>query len=312
MIWKDVLKKNQISVLAHREIARNYLYQEEYADAMVHSELAGNRYFYSQAFWELRNIWLQERLGYLFGGLVAFVLLKLLFTKLNVLKKVSQFIGEKKKSLLKRKHVKNYTAAFRALKHPLDTFDDIRRGYYGSKVSATFYLIVALVTYILYISGKDFIYQYQAIEDIDINSHIIGFLSLTLLFVICNLLVTSINDGNGTLSHIYKVVNYSFLPLIMAMLLTVGLSYVLTYNEVFFLDIIMFVGTVWTLIQLFLGLNVVHEYTIRDNIKSLMITLLFMLIIVVILLIIIIMWEQVYLFLSAIVKEVIRNVKNAI
>jgi tetratricopeptide (TPR) repeat protein len=311
VIWNEVLTKNQISVLAHREIARNYLYQEQYEMAMIHSELAGNRYFYSQAYWEVRNKWLQDSLNTIFGILIAFVVLSQLFKRVSYLKALKEKWNDKKKHFLARKHVKNYTAPFRALRHPIDTFDDIRRGYYGSNVSAIFYYVVSLITYVVYLSGKDFIYQFTAIEDIDFNSVILGFMSVTLLFTLCNWLVTSINDGNGTLSLIFKVVSYSMLPYMMAMTLTVALSYVLTFNEVFFLQLIMTIGLGWTGIQLFLGLSQVHEYVIRETFKSILLTLLFMLIIVIIILIIIIMWEQVYLFITAIIKEVIRNVKNA-
>ncbi|MDP3130014.1 MAG: hypothetical protein Q8N15_01635, partial [Bacillota bacterium] len=78
-LWKAVLRLNQMSMLAHNGIAKNYLQLEEYALAAEHFEIAGNRELYSEAFWELRNIWLQANLlpslGIILLGFIAFAVL---------------------------------------------------------------------------------------------------------------------------------------------------------------------------------------------------------------------------------------------
>jgi membrane protein DedA with SNARE-associated domain len=66
----------------------------------------------------------------------------------------------------------------------------------------------------------------------------------------------------------------------------------------------------WTGVNLYLGVQETHNYTVRESVKSILLTIVFILIIAVILLIVIIMTEQVYMFFEAIIKEVIRNVTN--
>jgi hypothetical protein len=65
---KTCLRLNQLSVLAHNGLAKNYLQTEDYELAAYHFEIAGNRALYSEAFWEIRNLWLQANLITMIGS----------------------------------------------------------------------------------------------------------------------------------------------------------------------------------------------------------------------------------------------------
>ena len=60
--WEEVLKLNQLSVLAHNEIGRNLYSEGFYEEAMEHFILSGNRTLYSESYWEVRNDQLQKNL----------------------------------------------------------------------------------------------------------------------------------------------------------------------------------------------------------------------------------------------------------
>ena len=142
----------------------------------------------------------------------------------------------------------------------------------------------------------------------DLNAIVLGFFALTILFVICNYLVTSINDGEGSLGEIYKGVMYSLMPVIVAYLVVTYLSYYLTFNEVFLLQFTVIAGMGWSALLVFLSIQEIHNYTIRNTIKSILLTFVFMLIIGVLFAFIQIMGDQLVQFIIALVKEVIRNV----
>jgi hypothetical protein len=129
-----------------------------------------------------------------------------------------------------------------------------------------------------------------------------------MVLVISNYLDTSIHDGLGGLKQIFIMFIYSMGPLMIAMLSTSMLSFVLTYNEAFFLNLLMIVGVGWSFINVFLGIIEIHDYTARQTIKSLLMTILFTVIIAVVIIILVMMWEQLYIFLEALIKEAIRNV----
>jgi len=309
-VWQDVLRLNQMSVIAHNNIGMNYLQQQQYEEAMYHFELAGNRASYSEAFWEVRNAQIQSSLGSFLVGLVLISLavwvLKLVDRRTHA---ITTVMGPVRK-LANYKPVNDVLFIFKVFKRPINSFYDLKKGYKGSVLSATIILLIFFILFMNSSINKGFIYQFVAVEDMDINSLVLGFFSIIGLLVVCNYLDTSINDGEGGLKQIYIMFVYSLGPLIVATVLTTILSYYLTYSEVFFLGFILSAGYIWTFINLFLGIGEVHNYTIKKTIKSILMTLLFVVIVAVILMIIIMMWEQLYQFLEALVKEAYRNVTS--
>ena len=71
--WEEVLKLNQLSVLAHNEIGRNLYSQGDYEEAMEHFVLSGNRDLYSQSYWEVRNVSIQDNLPYVLLLFIVYV-----------------------------------------------------------------------------------------------------------------------------------------------------------------------------------------------------------------------------------------------
>jgi sugar lactone lactonase YvrE len=308
--WSEVLNLNQMSVIAHNNIAKSYLQLQDYESAMHHFELAGNRTGYSEASWEVRNLVIQSYLGIFIIALIFIYFSNLVLHKVDKKTgKVTQFTQPIKKSFDKP-ILRELSFMFKIMRKPIDSFEDLKHGHQGS-FRATLILYVAIfITFIFFNTSKGFIYQYILVEDIDITALVLGFTAVTLLFVICNYLDTSINDGIGKLKQIFMMFVYALGPLFLALLLVTLLSHVLTYNEVFFLDFIMTFGTIWSFILIYLGISEIHEYSGKETIRSIFMSLLFAIIIVVVLIIIITMWQQLYLFLDAIIKELIRNVFN--
>ena len=64
------------------------------------------------------------------------------------------------------------------------------------------------------------------------------------------------------------------------------------------------------MVLIFLGLQTIHNYSGKEMVKSLLITILFMFIVVLVVLVVTIMCEQVMKFLSTIGKELVQNVSS--
>ena len=190
----------------------------------------------------------------------------------------------------------------------MNRYYDIRRHRKGSVGGATVIYAVFFLVYMIYQTSKGFIYQYVAIEDMDIGGIVAGFFLLLGLFIFCNWLVTSIQDGDGTLAQVYMIPAYGSLPLLVSMIAITVCSYGMTYNESFLLTILLLVGIVWSVIQIFLGFMTVHDYSAKENMLSILLTVVFMIIAAIMVLIIAIMWEELYEFLYTIAQEVLRNV----
>lgn len=306
--WNEVLKLNQMSVLAHNGLGKAYYHDGDYELAMEHFEIAGNRADYSEAFWEVRSTQISEILPTVAVVLVLLIVLR-----------IAWFIGDRKKALSKKKRaimkklkktpvIGELGYAFRTARHPIDRYYDIRVGKNGSLVAATIIYVVFFITYMIYQTQKGFIYQFTSIEDMDIGAVVIGFFAILILFIICNYLVTSINDGDGTFKQVYMIPAYGLIPAWISMIAVVICSYGLTYNESFLLTVMLTIGVGWSIANIFEGLATVHDYSFKDTVVSLIITFMFMIIAAVVVVIVIIMWDQLYDFLITLGKEIIRNV----
>lgn len=309
-LWLKVLTKNQMLRLAHEGIGKVYLYTERYEEAMKHLEIADNKYYYSQAYWEVRNVWLQKNLAVIITGFVVFLMVYQILKVIDRKKGIFNGYRHLKKKIRQHRLADDILFMFDFLRHPMDSFYDLKIEKKGSYLSATIWYVVLFGLYMHSTFGRDFLFTPVPLEDLDFMALIIGFNVILLLFMVTNYLVSSIQDGDGTLGKIYKLVVYSTGPMILSIVSITILSYVLSYNEVFLIDLINLIGPVWTLILLILGLQEIHQYTTREAIKSILISIGFMLIIAIMILIVMIMGEQLYDFFEALFREVLRNVTS--
>lgn len=307
-VWDEVLALNQMSVIAHNGIGNAYMSQYNFASAMEHFEVAGNHAKYSDAFWELRNVWLQKYLGYILVGALVIFLAVFFVGKFDKEKKVKKFKKALGKKIMGTRGVGDTLYAFTTARHPLDSYYDIRVNKKGSVLGASILYALLFISFMLYMLGKGFIYQYYDVQDLDISSIVVGFFAIIVLFVICNYLVTSINDGQGSLKQVYMLLAYAMMPLIIAFFGITAVSYFVTTNEAFFLSVGLVIGVAWTIILVYIGLQTVHNYTAAETIKSVLLTFLLIFVVVVVIMIVTIMWDQVWTFLSTLGEELTQNV----
>lgn len=308
--WEEVLKLNQLSVLAHNEIGRNLFSQGEFERSLVHFELSGNRWMYSEAYWEVRNVGIQRNLPYVLLGTIVLVIAWIIVKQTD---KRYQYLAaprQKLKQWMSVKPVDDVLFTFTFFKHPIDGFYYLKRNKRGSYFGATALFALFFVVYMNYVLNKGFIFQFTEAADMDLAAIVIGFFAIFVLFIFANYLVTSINDGEGSIGEIYKGVMYALMPLTIAYALIWFLSYYVTFNEVVILQIIGWVGLAGTGTLLFLAVQELHNYTIRETIKSYLLTILFMLIAGVLFAFIKIMGDQLIQFVIGLFGEAFRNVGN--
>jgi len=306
--WRGVLRYNQMSVLAHNGLGKAYLYQQQYALAQAEFEVAGNRTYYSEAFWETRNEWLMSNLVW---GLALAVALIFLLTGLKYVdrkKRVKRALSAAAGRVKNLPALANFFFAFSVARHPLDSYYYMRRKEKGSLPGAVFFFVLFFASYLIYQTSKAYILQRLEIEDMDFNAVIGGFLGVAFLFIVSNYLVTSINDGEGEIPDIFKVVSYASFPLSVTLLLVTALTYVVTLNEVFLVNFLLAGGFAWSAVILYLGLQETHNYTFSETVKSVIITALFMLLALVVLFNLTILFGQFTQFLEAVIREAIADV----
>ena len=306
--WNNVLRFNQMSVLAHNGLGKSWLYQQEYEKAQYEFFVAGNREYYSQAFWETRNSWLLRNMSYI---LIVFVIL---FGGLFILRKadkkqvVKTAVRNGRNAIMNAKYINTILFAFSVARHPLDSYYYMKRKEKGSLPGAAVNFIIFFAAYLIFQTSKGFIVQLTEIENMDFSVIIGGFIGLYLLFVICNYLVTSINNGDGGIVDIFKLVSYSMFPLSVTLLAVTVISHVITQNEIFLLYFMLTGGFAWSGALLWLGLQEGHNYSFSNTFKSLIFTAVFMLIALVVLFNMAILFNQFAQFIEAIAREAYANI----
>ena len=308
--WDEVLAMNQMSVAAHDGIGKAYLSKYDFESAMEHFQVAGNHGLYSEAFWEIRNVWLQKYLVYFLAAAVLLYLAIVITERVDKERRLRRLKAAWKERIMNTKGLGDVLYGFTTARHPLNGYYEIRMGRKGSLPGAGILYLLTFAAFMLFMLGKGFIYQYYDIQELDIGSIVIGFFAFTRLFVICNYLAASINDGEGTLKGVALAVAYGAVPLMVSLFAITALSYCVTANEAFFLDVLLWGGGAWTVVLIFLGLQTIHNYSGKEMVKSLLITALFIFVVIVVILVVTIMCEQVMKFLTTIGKELVRNVSS--
>lgn len=306
--WNEVLILNQMSTLAHNGVGKAYLHSEEYVLALEHFEVANNKAQYSEAFWEVRNTWLQHNLSWIIITAAALFVVWKLIRLLDRKGRIYDLQDAISDRLHRTPIIKDVLYACKTCRHPMDCYYEIRKERQGSVATATIIYLVFFAVFMLYQTSKGFIYQQVSVEDLDIGAIVLGFFLMLGLFIICNYLDTSIHDGNGSFKQIYMVPAYGLIPAIVAIAAVTVVSYGLTYNESFLLTVILMVGIAWSAVAIFVGLQTVHEYEFGETVRSLLMTIVFMIIIAVIGIILSIMWDSLYRFIVSVGKELIQNV----
>ena len=306
--WTEVLRYNQMSVLAHLGLGRSYLYQQQFQQARESFRLAGARTYYSNAFWEVRNIWLLDNLPIVLISVVVFFSIMSAIRHLDRKRVVRGFATKAHYAVMNARYLKNIMFAFSVARHPLDSFYYLKIGEKGSLAGATVHFILFFIAYMVFQTSRGFMVQMAEIADMDFNIIIGGFFGVFIIFVVSNYLVTSIKDGEGSISDIFKLLSYGLFPLTLTLLLVTLLSHGVTDNELFLLTFVMMFGVVWTVVIIWLGLQEIHNYSFGTTFKSLMITAGFMLICIVVLFNFIILFNEIFMFGDSIVREVYANV----
>lgn len=305
----EVLRMNNLFDYANMAMGKALLQEENYDEALKYAKLAKDYDGYSDAFWEIRNEWLKRNLVTVIL-VVALWLAKKLLTlgdkKWGILK-VPKAAAKKTGSL---KLVRELRYMFFFVKHPIDGCYGIKRQNKVSLASANVMLVIGILFYIINKYFCGFLFKNVREGYYDIFSDV-GLLLVALLLITgCNYLMCTINDGEGKLKHIYCSFIYSLTPYLMFMPFIFAVSHAVTYNEAFFVEFARLFMFVWIGILLFISIREINNYTIKETVKIICLTVFTILIALLLAFIIYVLWAQVIDFIQSLFGEVVYKIGN--
>lgn len=307
-IFEKLLDLNGMSRIAHLGYGRSLYHQQRFAEAMEHFKLVGDKEFYSEAMWELRNKWLNDNMLYILIVVIVIAGFFFVLGKLRV-RRLVPAASKAIKTSFPRLWM-DITYSRNMLRHPIDSYYDLKHGHRGSVLSAT--ILIGLL-FIVYMSDRllnSFLFRELAPENAPIFTYILLFIGGVVLWVVGNYMISAINDGEGSLSNVYIMTAYALTPYLIIAPIKIILSYALSLNEGFIIQILSILGIAWSAVNLFVGVIEIHAYTFREAVKNILLTLFFILIAVIVIAMMMLIWSKVILFFEQIWGEARYHVEK--
>lgn len=313
-IWADLLRLNGMSHIAHVGYGKALFYQQKFGEALSQFQIANEAGYYSDTFWEMRSAWLNQHMPYILMGIllltVVYIIRKFVRKKQKVT--VSGMVLEQ--GYMNEPKMKGYLLQVlylrKMLRHPLDGYYYLKREETGSVVSATMVYLLAFIVYMLDTLGRGFIFKLIDAGETNPITMTVMFFAPLILWILGSYMVSAINEGEGSLRNVYVATAYALSPYVIITPAVILLTYLLTQNEAFIVQLGWLVTLIWTGSLLFLSVAEIHQYSFRETIKNILLTLFFMIMVVVTLAILYLLWGQAITFFKEICGEWLYRVQN--
>ncbi len=304
-----ILDMNSLFDYANMAMGQAYLQEENYTLALKYFRMAKDFQGYSDAFWEVRNVWLNKNLIPGVGILLGLFFLRKGVKYLQKKRKTFSSVLALKDKLFHKQLLGrlNYTMYF--MKHPIDGCYGVRREAKASYASANILLAVFMVVYLVNKYATGFILKTVMDGRYDIFTDVLYLLGIFLLMTACTYLISTINDGEGTFKQLYTAFVYALGPYMIIKPLVIVISNIITYNEVFLVRFSNFCMYTWVVILLFLAVKEINNYTVKETVKVILLTFFCALIAALLLFILYVLVSQVKDFAQAIYGEVVYRLE---
>ena len=194
---------------------------------------------------------------------------------------------------------------FRLFFHPIDTFNDLKYEGKASMIIANIMAALFFVVKLLQQTTTSYLFMPSGGENVSIWTILAVSIGLLIVFTMCNWATSTLVDGEGSMGDIWIAITYSLLPSILFTALNIVLSYFFTETEATFYNFFSAFGTMWTIVLVFLGLMVMHQYTVTKTFFSVLATIVIILCLVFLLLLFMSIYQQIYSFIINIIREII-------
>lgn len=301
----EVLTMNSLFDYANKAMGRAYLQEENYEEALRYARLSKDYDGYSDAFWEIRNLWLQENL------VTAFLLLVGIFVGIKILRMIQrkyhvfQPVLSKVHQVGQIKLVTQVRYGTYFMKHPIDGCYGVRKEGKNSYLCANLLLSAFVIIWIINKYYCGFLFRTVVEGRYNLVSDIGGILIVFFSIVICNYLVVTINEGEGSFRQVYCGFAYCFVPFLLLKPFVIIISNVITYNEQFIVKFLNLFIVAWMLVLLFVMIKEINNYSVLQTIKIILLTLFTLLIMALVVFIIYMLFTQVINFVVTLIREVV-------
>ena len=192
--------------------------------------------------------------------------------------------------------------------HPLDGYYEIR---HRDKGSISLALVILLLTSIAFCIDKryaSFTVNVTDIRNVKSLLYIGAMILLFFLFCIGNWAVTCITNGEGRMKDIVIATGYGLVPIPLLFIPGTVISHFLAGDEKVFYSLFIYLAIVWAAIMVICGNMIIHNYTVGQELKTLVLTVIAMIIMLFIMLLFYSIFGQMVGFLKSLYTEIIYRI----
>lgn len=193
--------------------------------------------------------------------------------------------------------------------HPFEGYEDLRWKKGGS---LKYSFIIVLLLFVAQVADdRLFGFQFYVAYDkiFNIIPYIVQSIILFATWVIGNWAISTLLDGEGTLKNICIFSAYALIPYIVQVFINVFLSHFLVRDEYIFMQAIQVIGTLWSIILMFMAIKTVHQFSVMKTIGDIILTVFAMVIILFLLVLLLSLFQQVYVFAYSVYTEIAYRLK---
>lgn len=192
--------------------------------------------------------------------------------------------------------------------HPIKGFEDLKFEQKGKMHVAIVYVLLLVVASAFRVTGSGFLVSAPFTGDFSIVRTFFLISVPVVLLAIGNWSITSLFDGKGNMSEIFKVICYAIIPLVWLGIPMTILSNFLIQEELAIYQAVNGIAIFFTGYMGLFGLLVIHEFGLLKTILTVVFTAVAVAVIIFIGLLILTLFQQLYGFIIQIYDElIIRN-----
>lgn len=271
-LWEEVLALNGMFILSYRALAAANMKLGNYNLALKQYRLAEDKAGYSEAYWQIRNNWIQNNLLTVFlvllGIVILFLIIRLIYRKTKVLDKPALVMRRIKNN----KFMKQLTFGTTFQKNPSEAVYLIKYENGASVLTASLLYVWYIALQIISIFLTGYLFSNQNVYNTQIAEVIFFSVAPLFLWIVANYFVSTVTDGEGKLKDLYIGTIYALTPYLIWAIPIFLISRVLTLNEQFIYTAANVIIYGWCVILLFKNYQEMHDYTFWKTVKNILLT----------------------------------------
>lgn len=309
-LWNDVLRYNSNFILAYKALARANVKKNNYDLALQQFKYAEDRDGYSEAYWQIRNDWLENNLLWV---IIVVLVIVAAYTTIKILNRRKPKLFKPVKDAFAKVgslHVKDvyffreFNHSKRFLKSTQDAVYEVKYHNKASIWTAGILFVWFVILQILSVVTKGYLFNSATLYNTNGWSMVLITVAVFLALVLCNYFVSTVTDGDGKLKHCFICFMYALTPYLIMALPVFIISNFLTYNESIiytFLEIIMY-G--WSAICVFRAIMELHDYSFWKTVKNILLTVFAFAMALLFIIVLRMLFAQLFGYIGSIIGEV--------